>query len=332
MLLPKKHRNVHPPFFWGPPFFKGWIAVCPPFFLRMEGAQGGPKKGDASPFFIFFMDCVFRVRQERVWKFCGNHRPVEGPFSAMVGCLRTAHWRWWGVSPSQWAVFRPYWAVSPNALMGRFPSWNSPGKQPIKKRGIKRFCGKFADISGRFSHNFLQWLQRFPRVTSIGPLPPKTLGKSREPPQNPAKTPQNPRRDPAEPSERPPQSPPGLLLRGVAGVTGLKRPNAWQQRRTTHPFCQPFSLDNTLFHCMLKLFPPRSWDAGPVEWGNLLDRLRASEIRLSCSDAICKLGIAIGARLWLQPLGYKNLSQRIQEMQKWTLGSFQKRVGRGVAS
>ena len=28
----------------------------------MEGAQGGPKKGDASPFFLifFFMDCVFR--------------------------------------------------------------------------------------------------------------------------------------------------------------------------------------------------------------------------------------------------------------------------------
>ena len=28
---------------------------------------------------------------------------------------------------------------SPNALMGRFPSWKSPGKQPIKKRGVKRF-------------------------------------------------------------------------------------------------------------------------------------------------------------------------------------------------
>ena len=49
--------------------------------------------------------------------------------------------------------------------------------------------------------------QQFPRVTSIGSLPPETLGKSRGPPQNPAETPQNPRRDPAEPSERPPQSP-----------------------------------------------------------------------------------------------------------------------------
>ena len=27
---------------------------------------------------------------------------------------------------------------SPNALMGRFASWNFPGKQPIKKRGVKR--------------------------------------------------------------------------------------------------------------------------------------------------------------------------------------------------
>ena len=50
-------------------------------------------------------------------------------------------------------------------------------------------------------------IQQFRRVTSVGSLPPKTLGKSRGPPQNPAETPQNPRRDPAEPSETPPQSP-----------------------------------------------------------------------------------------------------------------------------
>ena len=50
-------------------------------------------------------------------------------------------------------------------------------------------------------------IKRFPRVTSIGSQPPKTLGKSRGPPQNPAETPQNPRRDPAEPSERPPAEP-----------------------------------------------------------------------------------------------------------------------------
>ena len=30
----------------------------------------------------------------------------------------------------------------PNALMGRFPSWKSHGKQPVKKRGIKRFLIK----------------------------------------------------------------------------------------------------------------------------------------------------------------------------------------------
>ena len=49
-------------------------------------------------------------------------------------------------------------------------------------------------------------LQQFPRVTSIGSLPPQTLGRSRGPPQSPAepseRPPQNRRRDPAEPSER----------------------------------------------------------------------------------------------------------------------------------
>ena len=63
-----------------------------------------------------------------------------------------------------------------------------------------------------FAKTPFSWLliwkcQPFPRVTSIGSLPPKNLGKSRAPPQNPAETPQNPRRGPAEPSERPPQSP-----------------------------------------------------------------------------------------------------------------------------
>ena len=52
--------------------------------------------------------------------------------------------------------------VSPNALMGRFPSWKSPWKQPIKKSGIKRFLknpeilkirGKQADC--QFFANFL---------------------------------------------------------------------------------------------------------------------------------------------------------------------------------
>ena len=57
--------------------------------------------------------------------------------------------------------------------------------------------------------------QQFPRVTSIGSLPPKTLGKSRRPPQNPrdppktlaeprrtlGETPHDPRRDLAEASE-----------------------------------------------------------------------------------------------------------------------------------
>ena len=47
-------------------------------------------------------------------------------------------------------------------------------------------------------------MQLVPKVTSIGSLPPKNLGKSRASSQNPAETPQNPWtwREPAEPSER----------------------------------------------------------------------------------------------------------------------------------
>ena len=66
----------------------------------------------------------------------------------------------------------------------------------------------FFDLSALWvGDKIMPIIQQFPRVTSIGPLPPKTLGKSRGPAQSPAETPQNPRRDPAEPSERPPQSP-----------------------------------------------------------------------------------------------------------------------------
>ena len=40
--------------------------------------------------------------------------------------------------------------------MGRFPSRKSPGKQPIKKRGIKRFlicdCGELGKQEPRTSH------------------------------------------------------------------------------------------------------------------------------------------------------------------------------------
>ena len=50
-------------------------------------------------------------------------------------------------------------------------------------------------FSRKFRNGF-KVFQQFPRVTSIGSPPPKALGKSRGPPQNPA-----------EPSERPPQSP-----------------------------------------------------------------------------------------------------------------------------
>ena len=62
-------------------------------------------------------------------------------------------------------------------------------------------------VQGLELADIMSYIQQFPRVTSTGSLPPKNLGKSSGPPQNPAETPQNPRRDPAEASERPPQSP-----------------------------------------------------------------------------------------------------------------------------
>ena len=75
--------------------------------------------------------------------------------------------------------------------------------------------------------------QQFRRVTSIGSLPPKTLGKSRAPPQNSAETPQNPRRDPAEPSQRPPRSP----LRGKFPRRASRRVRNFRNRGTP-----PFSV------------------------------------------------------------------------------------------
>ena len=50
-------------------------------------------------------------------------------------------------------------------------------------------------------------LQQFRRVTSIGSLPPKKLGKTRGPPQNPAEPRRTLGETSAEPAERPPQSP-----------------------------------------------------------------------------------------------------------------------------
>ena len=53
-------------FFLRTPFFCwGCFGVNPPFYIRMEGAQRGPKIGGCIPLFIFFMDCVFRVIPEK---------------------------------------------------------------------------------------------------------------------------------------------------------------------------------------------------------------------------------------------------------------------------
>ena len=91
--------------------------------------------------------------------------------------------------------------------------WGCTGARGVSLGGSKTLVaaslnhfGGFS-LFGQFPTSVAFQLQQFPSVTSIGSLPPKNLGKSRGPPQNPAETPQNPRRDPAEPSERTPQSP-----------------------------------------------------------------------------------------------------------------------------
>ena len=90
------------------------------------------------------------------------------------------------------------------------------------------------DVSSETPLSYWSLLQRFPRVTSIGSLPPENLRKSHGPPQNPAETPQNPRRDPAEPSERPPQSP----LRGKFPRRASRRvvPLGWWPSGTFRTF------------------------------------------------------------------------------------------------
>ena len=82
-----------------PPFFKGWLpppkkkedersVPSPKKKLRMEGVQGGPKKGDACPFSIFFMECVFREfscnfeEQKRHKK--NTHKISENPLDGRV--------------------------------------------------------------------------------------------------------------------------------------------------------------------------------------------------------------------------------------------------------
>ena len=59
----QKTQKCSSPLFLRTPFFlkDGLRSVL--LFFKDGGGPRGPKKGDASPFFIFFMDCVFRARR-----------------------------------------------------------------------------------------------------------------------------------------------------------------------------------------------------------------------------------------------------------------------------
>ena len=66
---------------------------------------------------------------------------LEVPFSTMAGCPKTAI-SVNGAFPLLNGPFSDLIAIVPfplMPLMGRFPSCKSPGKQPTKKRSIKRF-------------------------------------------------------------------------------------------------------------------------------------------------------------------------------------------------
>ena len=60
------------------------------------------------------------------------------------------------------------------------------------------YCCRFLNYLYGFPASS-QKIQQFPRVTSIGSLPPKNLGKSRRPPQSPAEPSERPRRAPQSP-------------------------------------------------------------------------------------------------------------------------------------
>ena len=77
-------------------------------------------------------------------------------------------------------------------------------------------------------------LQQFLRVTSIGSLPPKALGKSRGPPQNPAEARRTLGETVTEASERPPQGP----LRGKFPRRASPRvvPLGWWKEHLVHVY------------------------------------------------------------------------------------------------
>ena len=107
--------------------------------------------------------------------FCHSAVPENSPLSLM------------GRFPSLMGRFPTLMGSFPDfALMGRFPSRKSPGKQPIKKRGVKRFSREkkqgFEEIlRGKCGHKN----QKNPRAhkNKIGTPPPPPKPKIPPPPK-----------------------------------------------------------------------------------------------------------------------------------------------------
>ena len=83
--------------------------------------------------------------------------------------------------------------------------------RPVRRKWVRLQSQKLLEIRGKLHRKYCRTNGRhtavqFPRVTSMGSLPPKSLGKARRPRRDPAEPPERPRRalgeTPAEPSER----------------------------------------------------------------------------------------------------------------------------------
>ena len=137
-----------------------------------------------------------------------------------------AKWENWPKNGSNMAIFpflgdfSPFFAVGSKSIFRPFFSHFGPeglcraigiaNLGPTSQAGSSHQLG-YVQLHHEVNEKELilqnvSMLQQFPRVTSIGSLPPNPRKIPRNP-EEPRGAPESPRRDPAEPSERPPQSP-----------------------------------------------------------------------------------------------------------------------------
>ena len=175
--------------------------------------------------------------------------------------------------------------------MGRFPSWKSPGKQPIKKRGVKRFL-----IIGRRAEQAKANLDPrvVPRVAPrvgprVGPTSPPTRAPTRDdfPVFGPFKdSPRNiPRRCPRK-GPRVDGRGSSVLFSPVLCSLTMKTPWKFPENTLTsaamHPSCDVFS-----FSAKFRPKNARIWFLHMTSGEPLKQALLASRDVIISSDPIC---------------------------------------------